>query len=121
MRFWNGYGVDEEGNVYNKDGSLKSMQTNQKGYGWSKFYYNGRLRTHSFHKIVAWAYLGEVPEGCEVDHIDDDRLNNRPDNIRYITKSENNQKAYDNGNRNFLFGDTNPNSLKRKSLKHVNQ
>ena len=41
------------------------------------------------HQIVATAFLGETPtEQHVVVHIDTDRRNNRPDNLRWITKFE---------------------------------
>lgn len=42
------------------------------------------------HRIVATAFLGYPPtEGHIVDHIDTNRQNNRPDNLRWVTKLEN--------------------------------
>ena len=42
------------------------------------------------HRIVALAFLGEPPtEQHIVDHIDTNRCNNRPENLRYLTKLEN--------------------------------
>ncbi len=42
------------------------------------------------HRIVATAFLGEAPtEQHVVDHIDTNRQNNRPDNLRWLTKLEN--------------------------------
>lgn len=115
MKYWNGYGVDEEGNIYNKDGSIKSLKENLKGYLFTNFYYEGKSHCHLAQEIVAQAWLGPKPEGYEVDHVNNNRQDNRPTNLQYLTKSENNQKAYDSGNRMFLFGDTNPNSLVRKA------
>lgn len=42
------------------------------------------------HRIVAYAYLGEPPtEQHVVDHIDTIRRNNRPENLRWVTRLEN--------------------------------
>ena len=42
------------------------------------------------HRIVAYAFLGEPPtEQHIVDHIDTNRQNNRPENLRWLTKLEN--------------------------------
>lgn len=42
------------------------------------------------HRIVAYAFLGNPPtEQHIVDHIDTNRQNNRPENLRWITKLEN--------------------------------
>ena len=40
------------------------------------------------HKVVAECWLGQKPEGMQVDHIDRDSLNNHYSNLRYVTKSE---------------------------------
>ena len=42
------------------------------------------------HRIVAFAFLGEPPTKQHVvDHIDTNRKNNRPENLRWLTKLEN--------------------------------
>lgn len=42
------------------------------------------------HRIVAFAFLGEPPtEQHVVDHIDTNRRNNRPENLRWLTRLEN--------------------------------
>ena len=42
------------------------------------------------HRIVATAFLGPAPsEQHVVDHIDTNRQNNRPENLRWLTKLEN--------------------------------
>lgn len=42
------------------------------------------------HRIVAYAFLGEPPTAqYVVDHIDTNRQNNRPENLRWVTRLEN--------------------------------
>lgn len=42
------------------------------------------------HRIVAYAFLGEPPTPLHVvDHIDTNRRNNRPENLRWLTRLEN--------------------------------
>lgn len=47
-----------------------------------------RLNTY-IHKLVAEYFIGERQEGYEIDHIDGNYLNNRADNLRYVTRREN--------------------------------
>ena len=54
----------------------------QKGYT--------RIRSEAVHRIVATAFLGPAPTPSHVvDHIDTNRQNNRPENLRWVTRLEN--------------------------------
>ena len=59
----------------------------------------GKIITVNVHKLVAFAFLGEPPTpygkgaGCTViDHRDDNKLNCCVDNLRWVTRKENNTK-----------------------------
>ncbi len=47
--------------------------------------------------MVADAFLGPIPEGLFVNHIDGGKANNTLANIEYVTSQVNNQHAYDTG------------------------
>lgn len=49
----------------------------------------------SLHRIIYKLAYGEMPKNMQIDHIDGDKLNNRLDNLRLVTNSENqrNRKA----------------------------
>ena len=58
-----------------------------------------KILTVNVHKLVAFAFLGKPPtpygrgQGCTIiDHIDEDKLNPRADNLRWVTRLENNTK-----------------------------
>ena len=42
------------------------------------------------HSLVAKTFLGERPEANDVDHINHNKLDNRLENLRYITHQQNN-------------------------------
>lgn len=74
---------------------------------------HGNARTVSMHVAVAQAWLGPRPgPEFEVDHIDNNRENNRVDNLQYVTKSRNNALAVSRGRRHSGFvvcrGEENP-------------
>jgi HNH endonuclease len=51
----------------------------------------------TLHKIVAEAFLGPCPEGMEIDHQDGVKGNNRADNLEYVTRQENIDRAVARG------------------------
>lgn len=46
-------------------------------------------KAYKVHILVAMAFIGDRPEGMEIDHIDRNKLNNNIANLRYVSKSEN--------------------------------
>ena len=66
----------------------------QKGYQSYSLYNNGNKVTKKAHQLVAMAFLGHKPDGNNivVDHISNDKSNNRLDNLQVITNRENKSK-----------------------------
>ena len=52
------------------------------------------VKKYSFHGLVARAFMGPVPEGCTVDHIDNNPSNNHLSNLQYLSRSEQIKKSY---------------------------
>lgn len=74
--------VDSHG-IRGRDRSFGS--TNSDGY----MQKNVNLQKFKVHDLIAGAFLGEKPENYDVDHINGNRADNRPSNLRYVTRSEN--------------------------------
>lgn len=95
-----------EGRYYvNKKGQVKSTpfdtgrrerilkpQKNGVGYLFVTLCLGGKLKMMTVHKIVAMAYLGHTPDGTNricVDHINDDKVDNRLENLQLLSNRDN--------------------------------
>ena len=56
---------------------------------------DGKAKRRTVHQLVAEAFLGHVPCGhaIEVDHINEDKLNNRLDNLQLLSSAEHRGKG----------------------------
>lgn len=85
-----GYHVSDLGRFMTKRGLFEREGPSGHGYMDVKMMMGtGKKRTRCLHILVASAFLGPRPPGYVVDHIDRDKLNNRADNLRYVTQTEN--------------------------------
>ena len=57
----------------------------------------GKTDDQEVHALVAAAFHGPCPEGCEVLHINGNLHDNRPENLRYDTHAENMHDIYIQG------------------------
>lgn len=57
----------------------------------SQWYESVRIggKKHQSHRIAWCLHNGEVPDGMVIDHIDGNKLNNKIENLRVVTTSEN--------------------------------
>lgn len=71
----------------------------RKGYEAINLCYKAKYKTFDVHQLVAMAFLNHTPKGHKlvVDHIDNNPLNNRLDNLQVISNRENLSKDKKNG------------------------
>jgi len=59
--------------------------------GYKRVFIGKHCRTA--HRVVAEYYYGPIWNGLTVDHLNGDRLDNRPENLQIVTRQENHKRA----------------------------
>ena len=83
----------ETGIVKRKNGSYRNVGRYDRTRGYYRFgcTINGKTRETALHRLIFFTYNGYINSKLQVDHIDRDRTNNKPDNLRLVTQKENNK------------------------------
>lgn len=68
---------------------ILAQGTTPSGYAKVNLHKDGESETRYTHRVVIESFVGECPEGMEVDHIDNDKSNNTLVNLRYMSHAEN--------------------------------
>lgn len=87
------YQVSSWGHIRGPSGQLCGAGLDRNGYHKVSIIEAGKQGNYFVHRLVALAFHGPCPDGLVCDHIDRDRRNNRPDNLRYVSQFENVQNA----------------------------
>jgi hypothetical protein len=78
-------------------GRILAPQKHKGGYVAVQLWKNGKMIRPLIHRVVAAAFIGEIPGNHQVNHKDGDKKNNAHSNLEYVTRSENMDHAYKNG------------------------
>lgn len=76
---------------------LRPKRNAKTGYLTVSLFRGGDGCSHTVHTLVAAAFIGVRPNGWTVNHIDGDKLNNRPSNLEYVTRGDNARHAWETG------------------------
>ena len=82
---FSGLMAGDDGHIYRSGGELVKEYSINTGY----FFIRVGKKNVLVHDLVARAFLGERPDGYDVDHINYNKEDNRPENLRYLTIKEN--------------------------------
>lgn len=69
-------------------GGIRKLNYN-KGYAVITLHKNGKMRTFQVHRLVAAAFIDNPENKPEINHLDEDKLNNRVENLQWATSKEN--------------------------------
>lgn len=109
IRNFPNYQVSNFGNVRSFLGSkiriLKPRSNKNTGYLEVVLRKNKKSFCKRIHCLVADSFIRKITNGYEVDHIDNNRLNNNSSNIRVVTHAKNMQKTSRNRVSKFIVDD----------------
>lgn len=115
LRYYHGdmptrYFVSELGTVYSEVNGFIKVGTTLKGYKKiSMFTGTKNPKPVTVHKMVAWTFhRDQWRPGYDVDHLDGVKSNNRADNLEWVSRKINIQRAYANGLKHGLSGEKSP-------------
>lgn len=103
--------ANSNGEVFEKtrDGKIVLLKTMESGTSVGSYFVtpvkddDGKNKIPGIHQLVCLAFHGEKPSSdsqYDVNHIDGNKHNNKPDNLEWVTHSENMLHALQNGLRN---------------------
>ena len=109
------------------DGSIWRLKVGKGGHGWRdcKPYLAGSIHKYSKYRVVSWMenktlysvrahrlvyvhFFGPIPEGYEIHHKNNNKIDNRPENLELVTHKQNMRKAADDGLYQNVHGSNNP-------------
>lgn len=71
-------------------GKRAGVVLGKKGYEAVTFQYNGERQRVVTHRVIWMLHNGVIPDGVQIDHIDRNPANNKIENLRLSTVSQNN-------------------------------
>jgi hypothetical protein len=83
------YEVSDRGRVRNASGLILKDRIYRDGYNHAVLCVRNHRRSFMVHRLVAAAFIGPIPDGLEVNHINAKRADNYVENLEYVTRKQN--------------------------------
>lgn len=96
ITFFEGYDIDINGNIYNKDGLVLKTHKNKYGYMNAAISVNGKTKNFLVHRLIAQSFIPNPENKPYVNHIDGNKTNNDVSNLEWITPKDNAIHAIEN-------------------------
>ena len=101
MEYWKkinkNYKISSLGRVMNRSGNILKPQITNSGYNLVHLLCDGIRKAYTIHRLVAVAFIPNPESKLQVNHIDGNKLNNKIDNLEWVTNKENLRHAFDSG------------------------
>ena len=96
------YSITEDGKVWShKNNKFLKSNTNRFGYEYINLCNENGNISKTIHRLVALAFIENIDNKSDVNHINGIKTDNRVENLEWATRTENNKHAYKTGLRKF--------------------
>lgn len=98
--------TNDNGGLFHRKERVLRQSVDKNGYHFVFLYdLNGRKKTITVHRLVALAFVRNHENKPEIDHIDGNKSNNTPNNLRWVTHRENCSNSITREKRKQLTGE----------------
>lgn len=76
---------------------IKTIHIKNNGYQFVQLYKDNIMKNLHVHRLVAQAFIPNLENKTQINHIDGNKLNNSVNNLEWVTSNENNKHKWDTG------------------------
>ena len=101
---YNRYAASKDGQIYGKKHKIilkQNVNTGNGGYLYFWAYNEKGRKNYSICRFVYECFKGKIPNDKQIDHIDNNKINNHIDNLQLLSLKENTRKAHNKGVKSF--------------------